>query len=376
MPDEFAQVPSMTHVMLPAAIVVLIAWIGMLTRQLSQSLETQARRPSELSSGDAGPLSNGFVKAKSWDSTTPLGMSRTDMDPALIEVQLATLCRARSVSKDNEQVRKTTEDVIDFSFQVDEHASFELSLAFTKTGELHFVERAHNFPLGFLPWLAFVKEFDLAHSLLPPIVRSVVERLGISHKFAVNDQLYFYRSRRFGPIPGIESYIATTLFDVADEPEDPAGAVLVRVEGPSTPSSNDTRNCFRGVTLDAPPPGYERTQDISIVGYIAPSTTLPGPCGRIDFRVLGKVRLPVSRWMLPNVLLRWFIPFVLRLFCRLCDALTCGFERTALCQRVAEDREGFYAAVVARLPALYHGHIPCSGWKLVGTRHATRSRTF
>ena len=165
MPDEFAQVPSMTR-HAPRGIVVLIAWIGMLTRQLSQSLETQARRPSELSSGDAGPLSNGFVKAKSWDSTTPLGMSRTDMDPALIEVQLATLCRARSVSKDNEQVRKTTEDVIDFSFQVDEHASFELSACQNRRAS--FRRACAQFPARLFTMASLCQGFDLAHSFYRP----------------------------------------------------------------------------------------------------------------------------------------------------------------------------------------------------------------
>merc|ERR1711871_1687957 len=106
---------------------------------------------------------------------------------------------------------------------------------------------------------------------------------------------------------------------------------------------------------------------VSIVGLVAPGApvSMPEDRGRLDFRVIGKVRLPVSRWLLPNVVIRWFVPFILRLFCKLCNKLTSGFESSTLCKRVKEDRDGFYTALAkSRLPAFYPSEKRCHGWEL------------
>mmetsp|Transcript_1094 Transcript_1094/g.3020 ORF Transcript_1094/g.3020 Transcript_1094/m.3020 type:complete len:238 (-) Transcript_1094:228-941(-) len=74
--------------------------------------------------------------------------------------------------------------------------------------------------------------------------------------------------------------------------------------------------------------------------------------GRLDLEVIGKVRLPIPRWLLPAALLRWFVPFVFRLACPHLSALNRHFDGSALHKRVRSDRSGFYTALRERMPAM------------------------
>ena len=240
-----------------------------------------------------------------------------------------------------------TDDRLAFTFTPDgPHgcSEFTISLAFVD-GHVFVTERGRQFPLGIVPFLSLLHEPDLIVSILPSVLARPLRPLGLLHAFAENDLLLHCRMAGFGPIPGTELVASTLMYDLADEPCEP-GAVLIVLETPPAHAQS-----YRGFALPEEQTGYTRARDLLAVAHVTPVDGCESH-GRLDFTAVGKVRLPISRWLLPSPLIRWFLPFLFGLaFPYLCK-LNATFEESALHARVLADSGGFYAALERRLPAM------------------------
>ena len=300
-----------------------------------QPKNTHVKPPAEVTLSEA-------LSASAWDSTRPLGVELSSLPAGVAAEQLTKLREARAISQHVEAVMAVSLDKIEITVSPDAHSQFELSLAFVGDRELYFSESGRGFPVALLPCLTLIREVDLVLAALPRLMRAQIEQLAVVHAFAPNDLLYGVRVRGFGPIPGIDDYGNATLFDVADVPEG-FGSVLVYADNPPRNAAT-----FRRQPLSQPPRGFHRTHGLSVVGQLGASRVTAGPYGRIDFAVTGKVHLPVSRWLLPKPLIRWFVSLVLRLMLPLMVRLNVRFEGSALHRRVQEDLDGFYAGFARR----------------------------
>jgi hypothetical protein len=340
-----AVLPIAEVICLLLTLVTLLRVLGLardLTRRTRTSKQPQLQ-PSSFFAGVA-TLPDVANRPLQWGSVRPLGTELSRLTTAASEAQLRKLHEARDLVRRMEAAKASSDDTFSFSCEPDEHSFFEVSFAFVGDGEVYFSEVGRAFPLGLLPWCALVREIDAVHDHLPPAIRRLVERLAVRHAFAPNDVLYSMRVRGFGPIPGLDLVPNVTLFDVADEPGERA-SIIAHVESPPA----DLRR-FRDVEIAPPPPGYHRAASSKIVGFITPSRESAGFAhGRINFMVTGKVRMPISRWLLPTPLIRWFMPLVLRLVLPLFARLNAGFDGSTLCERMQSDAD-FYAEIQRRLP--------------------------
>ena len=322
----------------------------------------------------------------SWDGARPLATAIDGLDDATAVWQLSKLREARQLVARMRDAKAQSSDVLEFAFvSPDENSSLTFSLAFMPDGDVIISERARGFPLGFLPYFSLIREVDLLPSLLPPVIARPLEELSISHRFANNDLLYHVRARGFGPIPGADDFYYVLLFDVTDAPHD--GAVLAFVETPPAGA-----NVYRDLEL---PPctkrGYIRTTGLGVVASLTPTANShrrgyppmdPGEAvpktesnpmnrgeaalhgaaaeaaeaeaehGWMDLELIGKVALPIPRWLLPSPLIRWFVPFLVRKVMPSLTHLNSHFDESALRARVTADRDGFYAELQRRLPAM------------------------
>jgi hypothetical protein len=135
------------------------------------------------------------------------------------------------------------------------------------------------------------------------------------------------------------------MYDLADEPDEP-GAILIVLETPPGHAQS-----YRGCALPATQTGYARARDLLAVAHVTPVDGYESH-GRLDFTAIGKVRLPISRWLLPSPLIRWFLPFLFGLALPYLCKLNANFEGSALHGRVRADPGGFYAALERRLPVM------------------------
>ena len=323
----------------------------------------------------------------SWDGARPLATAIDGLDDATAVWQLSKLREARQLVAHMRDAKAQSSDVLEFAFvSPDENSSLTFSLAFMPDGDVIISERARGFPLGFLPYFSLIREVDLLPSLLPPEIARPLEKLSIRHRFANNDLMYHVRARGFGPIPGADDFYYVLLFDVTDAPHE-HGAVLAFVETPPAGA-----NVYRGLEL---PPctkrGYTRTTGLGVVASLTPTSNshrrgypsmdrgeavprnesrpmdrgeaaLHGAAaeaaeadaehGWMDLELIGKVALPIPRWLLPSPLIRWFVPFLVRKVLPSLTHLNSHFDESALRARVAADRDGFYAELRRRLPAM------------------------
>lgn len=264
--------------------------------------------------------------------------------------QLLRLARARNTFTEMQSDSRLSHDVLEFVFQPDDQSEFRISLAFLN-GSVYVMERGHHFPIGFLPLISLLREPDLLVSILPPALAWPIQTFCRLHMFAGNDWLYHCRLRGFGPIPGVEAIASCLLYDVADMPC-ADGSILLAVETPP-----DGASSFRGVCLPEHTHGFQRVGDLGLVAYLGPSASShqAAHCvggDRLNFTMVGKVRMPISRWLLPNALVRWFVNFVFQLGFPFIIKLNAAFEGSELHERIREDSDGFYSALLHRLPAM------------------------
>jgi hypothetical protein len=322
----------------------------------------------------------------SWDGARPLATAIDGLDDATAVWQLSKLREARQLVARMRDAKAQSSDVLEFAFvSPDENSSLTFSLAFMPDGDVIISERARGFPLGFLPYFSLIREVDLLPSLLPPVIARPLEELSIRHRFANNDLMYHVCARGFGPIPGADDLFFVLLFDVTDAPHD--GAVLAFVETPPAGA-----NVYRDLEL---PPctkrGYTRTTGLGMVASLTPTANShrrgyppmdPGEAvpkkesnpmnrgeaalhgaaaeaaeaeaehGWMDLELIGKVALPIPRWLLPSPLIRWFVPFLVRKVMPSLTHLNSHFDESALRARVTAERDGFYAELQRRLPAM------------------------
>ena len=65
-------------------------------------------------------------------------------------------------------------------------------------------------------------------------------------------------------------------------------------------------------------------------------------CGLLDAELFATICLPVPRWLIPNALIRWALPQILRKNYGYFFKLNDQFDNSQFAQRVREDSHGFY----------------------------------
>ncbi|KAL1499405.1 hypothetical protein AB1Y20_011610 [Prymnesium parvum] len=274
----------------------------------------------------------------SWDEVMPLGALPAQMAEAVSASQHAKARAAGEQFAALDAAIASCDDTLHFTSVADAHARLALSLAFAD-GLLYFSTRCAAFPLGLLPSLTILHEFDLILAWLPPLIRSQVDHIRVAHSFAPNDQLVASRIRGFGPIPGIDDVWNFVVFRAG-------AALVVHVEDPPRGATT-----FRKFALPPPPHGYSRLHGLLVVAHATPSRAPTPPYARLDVAFVGKVFFPVPRWLLPTPIIRWFVPFVLRLVWPMVFRLNGILADARVQRRVQSDVDGFYAALERQLPA-------------------------
>ena len=274
---------------------VVVVIVVLLFRSLNSRTAVRQSKPDAL----LPETSRAKPSFRSWDGARPLGCEVRALTSQVAASQLGKLRDARALVERLEAAKATSTDIIEFSFKPDKKSNLDFSLAFVEGGDLYFSEQADSFPLGLLPALTLWREVEIVVTHLPRLLRRQVDKLEVKHAFAPNDQLYSVRYRGVGPIPSIDDFVNATLFDVCDVPDE-RGAVLIHISDPQHKADS-----YRGVALPPPPSGYKRNHGLSIVCHLTPSRGGADlPHGRLDLTVIGKIHLPVSRWLLPTPLIR------------------------------------------------------------------------
>ena len=280
-----------------------------------------------------------------WGAARLLGAELSELDAATATYQSAALSRARRFI-DDEKGDAEEPDELSMSFEVLPEmyptlAAFRLSYIDSWHA---FVEiELTNHVLGLLPAVAIALHPDPLPGLLPkPMHLPYLERLTIAHTFAPNDMVYNLQVTPFGPFPGADDMHNGCLFDLMAEPE--MACYLLWAESPPTGATE-----HRGWQL--PPVGRRRhrneLQGLAMRFKPASRPTSDArwaipPHGYADINIKLRVVLPIPRWLIPNALVKWVVPRLMRKNFPAFAQLGYGFESSVFAARLRDEPDSVF----------------------------------
>ena len=275
--------------------------------------------------------------------------------------------------------------------------SFDVGILFPDPWSVVLSEKVRRFDMGLLPLLSLLHEVDLIELPHTPGL-PYLEGVRVAHRYANNDLLHQLWVTPFGPFPGADDLHNTRLFNLLETEhkcifiysESPPRDARTHRGAPLPPvRRRRKRNVMRGAAvliraLPLPPPpsappcacasagcrfsvhtrhylssanGFanyccaacrdgKRYHDASCQRYTynaaAPPPWEAPRYGLVDVELFATICLPVPRWLIPNALIRWAIPRILRMNYGYFFKLNDQFDNSQFAQRVREDSHGFY----------------------------------